>query len=59
MKKAMLLLTGLCLSSIGASAEGISPYTGVTAPLLPWFIGLMVVAVIAMIVCLIVMKKKK
>ncbi len=59
MKKAMLILSLLGIFAIGASAEGLIPQTGVTAPLLPWFIGLMVIAVIAIIVCLILMRKKK
>ena len=62
MKKAfflLFLLLGLTAAlPFGVSAESAAG-TGVTAPLLPWFIGLMAAAVVAIVVCLIFMKKKK
>ncbi len=64
MKKAvscmLLLVLSLCFFTTGVFANTATPQTGDrAASLVPLFIGLIVVALAAIIVCLVLLKKKK
>jgi len=64
MKKFASFLMATLISAFGfvtgASANTITPNTGdKAAELVPIFIGLMVLAIVALVVCMILLKKKK